>query len=288
MSDKISLILNRIHQEFPDLKWDNFEYINHGWDHDVVILNDKTVFRFPNSPEYKTILKDEVRLMAYLKNKINITIPQYKYVSSDHSFAGYEIIPGDSLTVAKFSSIPSGDRSNITKQLASFFTSLHMVELNEIKKFNIPYEKPIEYDVRDLSMRFLKPNLDKQDFVNVMRVIEEVDQLTEEQCPQVLVHNDISPKHIIWDAENKKVGIIDFSDRSIGDPALDFAELYLYGKTFVDQVYELYEGAKYEKFLGRAKVYMRRTGVSLMAHSFKDEKVSFKEAKKIFDLSLNC
>ena len=37
--------------------------------------------------------------------------------------------------------------------------------------------------------------------------------------PTTLIHGDLSGEHVLWDAENQQVNIIDFSDRSIGDPA---------------------------------------------------------------------
>jgi aminoglycoside 2''-phosphotransferase len=41
----------------------------------------------------------------------------------------------------------------------------------------------------------------------------------------VLVHRDLAPEHILVDDDGRVVGLIDFEDAAIGDPAIDFAGL---------------------------------------------------------------
>lgn len=164
---------------------------------------------------------------------------------------------------------------------------MHTLDVSEmIKKYHVAHEKPLEEQLKSLGEKYLKPNLSKAEYQKVKAVISELNQLEAAKVPLVLTHSDISPKHIIWDLENKSVGVIDFSDRCIVDPAIDFTELYLYSPDFVEQVYDLYCGPKDPEFLNRAKIHLRRVGVHMMAHSFKNQKISFKEAKRIFDKAM--
>ncbi|HEY3609253.1 MAG TPA: phosphotransferase [Pseudonocardiaceae bacterium] len=41
----------------------------------------------------------------------------------------------------------------------------------------------------------------------------------------VLVHRDLAPEHILVDDDGRVVGLIDFEDATVGDPAIDFAGL---------------------------------------------------------------
>lgn len=41
----------------------------------------------------------------------------------------------------------------------------------------------------------------------------------------VLVHRDIAPEHVLVDDSGRVVGLIDFEDAAVGDPAIDFAGL---------------------------------------------------------------
>ncbi len=277
-------LLGQIHKEFPELKWERYNYLNNGWDHEVIILDDKLAFRFPNSPEYLRVLEDEIALLHFLGAKVKIKIPQYKYVASDHSFAGYQLIKGAELTESVFGTLSEQGRSNIAEQLAGFFTILHTLDVNEmVEQYHVAHERPLEERLKSLSEEFLKPNLSVEEYRKVEGVIAETEQIDYTKVPHVLTHSDISPKHIIWNSEDKSVGVIDFSDRCIGDPAGDFTELYLYSPEFVEQVYDLYRGPKDPEFLNRAKIHLRRVGVHMMAHSFKNQKISFEEAKRIFD-----
>jgi aminoglycoside phosphotransferase (APT) family kinase protein len=101
--------------------------------------------------------------------------------------------------------------------------------------------------------------------------------------PKVFLHGDIYSTHLLWDSKDKKLGLIDFSDMNIGDPAFDFAELYEYGQEFIEQVYKLYKGPKDDSFLERAWIYQRWVGVFMMINHFETHKTSFEVARQTFD-----
>ena len=74
-----------------------------------------------------------------------------------------------------------------------------------------------------------------------------------------------------------KSNIIDFSDRSIGDPALDFGGLHAYGHEFAERVLEHYGGPGDEGTLRRAQMYFRRTALETMADSLQGYPCTFEE-----------
>ena len=96
---KAEFFLKKIKREFPDLGWSTYTHLTHGWDHDVIILDNKIVFRFPKSKEYAALLKDEIQLLPYLKRKVNAGIPEYKFIFKDKSAAGYPILAGRELSL---------------------------------------------------------------------------------------------------------------------------------------------------------------------------------------------
>ena len=95
--------------------------------------------------------------------------------------------------------------------------------------------------------------------------------------PTALVHGDLAGEHILWDAEHSQVNIIDFSDRFIGDPALDFAGLMGYGHEYATRVLERYRGPKDEGTLRRARLYFRQTALETMAHALQGYPCTFEE-----------
>jgi len=278
-------LLKRIKYEFPKISWNNYEFLNHGWDHEVIILDNKLVFRFPNSSKYLSAFKDEVNLLNYLVTKTKTKIPNYKYVVSDYSFAGYEIIPGTELSEELFQLLTIEEKQKIAEQLAEFLTAIHTVNVNELSRFNIATADMVSEakKLRKQVNKFLQGVLTKDEYAQVLQILEEVDVIVNKPLPVALIHNDISSSHIIWDSVSKTVGIIDFSDRCLSDPAYDFMELFLYGKVFAEQVFGMYEGLKDEEFLHRAWVYLKRLGVYILVDSFINDKITYKKAKTLFD-----
>lgn len=280
-----AVLLKRIKYEFPRISWDDYEFLNHGWDHEVIILDNKLVFRFPNSSKYLSAFKDEVNLLNYLTQKTKTKIPSYKYVASDYSFAGYEIIPGEELSEELFQMLTEEEKRKVAEQLAEFLTALHTVPVNELGRFNITTANMVSEakKLREQTNKFLQGVLTKDEYSQVLQILEEVDVIVNKPLPTALIHNDISASHIIWDSVSKTVGIIDFSDRCFSDPAYDFMELYLYSEALMTHVYDLYNGPKDEDFLHRVRIYLKRLGVYILVDSFINDKITFKRAKTFFD-----
>ncbi|MFA6076465.1 MAG: phosphotransferase [Candidatus Paceibacterota bacterium] len=130
-------LLSKISQEFPNLKWKNAEHNTEGWDHYVIILDNKYVFRFPRTKQYLKVLKNEVFLLEYLKNKVKIPIPQYAYIAKDKSFAGYSLIPGTQLRKKVFESVSEKTKHALAKQIADFLSSLHKIPNEAVKKYGV-------------------------------------------------------------------------------------------------------------------------------------------------------
>ena len=98
----------------------------------------------------------------------------------------------------------------------------------------------------------------------------------------MLLHGDVYSNHLLWDAGHQQLGIIDFSDMTLGDPAFDLAELYEYGQAFVEEVYFYYTGPKDNTFLERAWQYQYWVGVYMITEHFVYQKTSFEKAQETF------
>ncbi|MGC8461431.1 MAG: phosphotransferase [Candidatus Dormibacteria bacterium] len=82
----------QIAHTFPTLQWNRAQLLDHGWDHEVVILDSTLVLRFPRTSEYQERLHDEIRLLDVLTPLLHVRIP--KYTRSAASVAGYTIVHG--------------------------------------------------------------------------------------------------------------------------------------------------------------------------------------------------
>ncbi len=245
-------------------------------------LDNKYIFRFPNSHEYLPVLKDEVKLLAYLEGRTKARIPHYAYVAKDFSFAGYDMLPGRALNLDIFNSLNESEHGVVAKDIARFLSDLHSIKIEELGKFNIGPEKPFGGydDVNELALKYIKPNFSASEYEMIDEMLKDIAKVQKYPQPARLTHGDIAPKHLLWDG--KELGIIDFSDRSISDPAMDFAELYTYGGAFVQKVYGLYGGPdKDVHFLDRAKSYMKAIGIYALANTYRTNRITHDEAVKL-------
>lgn len=269
------------------MDWDNYAFIDVGWDHEVIQLDDKYIFRFPNSSEYQSVLRDEIRLLSYLSDRITTLIPNYTYVPQDFSFGGYPMLQGESVSPELFRSMPEDIQDMFAGEVASFLSDLHAVDVNELTEFNISYEAEFAgyANVGAEASKYLKPNLSAAEYGSIRDMLIDIEYAKQSTQPSCLIHGDIAPKHIIWNVETKSIGLIDFSDRSISDPAYDFAELYTYGEPFVNKVYTLYKSPnKNEKFLPRAKAYMKAIGIHSIASTYRTNKMKYDEAMRLLKI----
>ena len=269
--------LQRIREEFPDVTWTSHRYLTHGWDHSVLILDEAVVFRAPKAPAYRHALADEARLLRYLQPRVDVGIPDYVYESADGSFASYPLLPGRELDIATFGGLSEAEKEGIANRLARFLTAVHATPKSVARECGVSERDPQkdhEDLVRDVEALVL-PRLAPHEIDVIRAFLTELAAEVKPTRPTALVHGDLDGQHILWDAENEHVSIIDFSDRSIGDPALDLAGLLAYGHRFVEQVLEQYRGPRDEGTLRRAGLYFRRTSLETMADSLQGYPCSF-------------
>ncbi len=281
---KLDFFLRRIREEFPEIEWKNYRYLTRGWDHVVVILDSKTVFRAPKDSPYKNELQNEIQLLRYLKEKVKVGIPEYSYVSRDGSFAGYNMLKGRELTPSSFRRMNASEKEIVAEQLAQFVTTLHSTPKSAIKKFHVKsdnQQKLYKELVRD-TKKILFPLLHKLEVQLIEQYFVELKKALNHKFPSALVHNDLASEHILWDAKNKQINIIDFSDRSFGDPASDFTGFFEYGLKFAKRVFDSYGGKKDDQMFSRSQLYFKGIPLHLMKDSLLGFPCTFKQGYTMF------
>ncbi|MCY3843384.1 MAG: aminoglycoside phosphotransferase family protein [Acidobacteria bacterium] len=273
------LFLRRIREEFPDVAWTSHRYLTHGWDHAVLILDEALVFRAPKTEAYRDALANEARLLRHLRPRVDVGIPDYVYESADGSFAGYPLLTGRELDVATFRGLSETERERIAEQLATFLTAVHETPKSVARKCGVSEQDPRKdyEDLRRDTEKLVLPRLAPHEVRVARAFLAELAAELRSTPPTCLVHGDLTGAHILWDAENQQVNIIDFSDRSIGDPALDFDGLMGYGHDFAGRVLERYRGRKDDGLLRRAHLYFRRGSLETMADALQGYPCTFEE-----------
>lgn len=256
-------------QQFPKTK---YKLLGEGYDNWVYEIGGKTLIRIPKTPLYKKKLLQEVQLLELLSSKSPLSIPEYTLVAIDGSFGVYEKIIGKPLTLKTYRSLKPKIQNKIAVELGFFISTLHSLPAKQVSKLGF-----IDYKSKNPKTEYTKRRktihsvLNKKESKAVDTIQTQFFTLPKHK-KKVLVHHDLSDEHILLSTNNKKItGIIDFSDASFADPALDFAWIWELGEEFVHEVYKNYTH-KDETFLERSRLFWFQNILSQIYHHVKNQK----------------
>jgi aminoglycoside phosphotransferase (APT) family kinase protein len=179
--------------------------IQEGWDSLVLDVDGEWIVRVPRRAEVREWMAKEVRLLAELAPALPVPVPGFEVVedAGDVFFVAYRKLPGE----------PVGDPPvSLAPELGRFLAALHGFQ----PSFELPrYRDPVERFRREVL-----PLLERDE----RRRAEAMFEPCMSSPAFVLLHADLGPSHILHDGPSL-TGVIDWSDASLGDPALDFAWL---------------------------------------------------------------
>ncbi len=264
---EITRYLEMIGVHFPDLIVEHVTPITAGWDSFVLEVNGEIIFRFPRRPDVDTQLTREMALLPKLAGALPVQIPRFEFVASDAGdnpglFVGYRKIAGIQLADQH---IEGAQKSSMAWQLANCLRALHAfpveraVELGTLAH-DIDTWRNQYVDLRRRTDEWLAPHLIRAERRRLDRFWEA--HLEDERLfrfTPALIHGDLGTEHILCEPERGAlVGIIDWGDARIGDPALDFAGfLGDFGEAFTESVIRFYAPDDDGSILKRAGFYTR-------------------------------
>lgn len=242
--------------------------LTHGCDHDVLLLDERLVFRFPKRDDYLPRFRAEVRLLAAAGRSLPLAVPQYAYLPPDLDFGGYPLLPGRELRPEHVAAMAADARKRIAVQLAQFITALH--DLSTEVAVVAGFEHDYWWSQSNTAARYelIRPALEPHLNADEIRWLDEqFAWYLSRHIPQraVILHGDLAPDHLLFDpSRGQLTGIIDFADVEIGDPAIDFAGLWDYGEPFADETLEAYGGVVDRELRERSRFMGRVLGAEIM------------------------
>ena len=201
-----------------------------GWDFHVFVVEAGTVegdwvFRFPRNETAASALEHEFALLPTLAARLPVHIPRYEHRGewNGHPFGGYRYVDGLPLEPGALT-VPV-----IAQQLGAALHALHAFP-PELAKARLGISDPIAVwrdetrdfiaDVRARALPLLPTALQEP----AASLFERVEAMLELPPALTLVHRDLGLVHVLGESDHI-TGIIDWSDASIGDPAIDFAAI---------------------------------------------------------------
>ena len=183
--------------------------IDDGYDFVVAIVDDDWVFRFPRRAAVEAALEVEIVLLPALAPALPVDVPSFAHISRDPLFVGYRLIRGEALV--------DEDADGVR----AFLEALHALDPS-----GPPLEQPdwVEaYRVQCAEFeRLVLPFLDNDRRAQARRLFADAETLVD--FKPTLLHADLGPDHLLV-RDGRLVGVIDWGDARVGDPALDYAWL---------------------------------------------------------------
>jgi aminoglycoside phosphotransferase (APT) family kinase protein len=216
-----SIALRAVREQFPALECQRATHLGSGWASDVYLLDDRFVARFPRNVELAGWVGSDQAILGLVTTHLASAFVVPNVVGRGRAGAHF---PHDFLVCELVRGI-GADRlathsDEFISDLGHALTRIHAVPVDDARRVGL--SQP-EWDRYTGTLTFL--------------------------------HGDFSPDNIIIDPDNGRlVGVIDWGNAAIGDPALDFVPLVLSrGWTFVHAVLAAYQRPIDEGFVERVE-----------------------------------
>ncbi len=260
MDTKETKYFSYIKSKYPQIVIDkmecNFTDGKHG---DIVIVNEKDVFKFARYDWSVGYIDNEVNVINTIGRYFSITVPRAELI--EKGIGRFSYIRGEPLYRNALLQLGSRAQDMIAEQLADFLNQLHSIPLKG-DSFNKIAECQLTMSQEEWLMRCEEierkvfPYCDsysKEYFRQIFKPLFENEKFID--FKPALIHGDLSPYHIIFNKNiNRISGIIDFGLSGIGDPAYDIAILLdNYGESFIKRMSRLYKNIV--RYLDRARFY---------------------------------
>lgn len=254
---------------------DNYQYISHWWDYDVIIY-DNMIYRFPKWSKIKD-LAVEKRVLDIIRPYVSLPIPNFTIVDDD--FVVYPCIQWQILNDCDV--IYSDD---LILDLVWFIKQLHDIPLNyfdfvQSKSKSVTELRQWAYTTKDTMNIRLNWKVPSEVINNLHEYIDQL-CIAYESPATCMVHCDLQWDNIIYDQKIQKlVWIIDFSDCRTWVPELDFCRFAYKKDNLLERMVVAYRWYLDEWFIARARFFAKKTIIS----QIRNDKVYYDNFKSILD-----
>jgi aminoglycoside 2''-phosphotransferase len=257
MAKSLAALRQRVQEIMPDLVIEQFERNLDGTINDIVIVNNRWVFRFAKAEKYYELLAREQKLLELIRPHVGVAVPAVAYACADCWV--YPLLQGQPLDRIRVRRYDEATQGQLAGQLGVFLRQLHHIDISaasaNIPNTHAPVSQSRWLEIQAAVRTQIYPLLQRFQ-------VEYLDDLFDRALddPQffdyapTLIHGDLASYHILFDPEQRQItGVIDFGMAGVGDPANDFGLLIsIYGEAFVRRMRPAYPNL--DHYLPRARL----------------------------------
>jgi aminoglycoside phosphotransferase (APT) family kinase protein len=250
-----SIALAAVREQLPALECQRAAHLGSGWASDAYLLDDRFVARFPRNAEVAQWVDSDQAILGLVTSSLASEFCIPTVVGRGRAGAHF---PYDFL-VCEFVPGVGADRitapsEQLARDLGRALTSIHSVSVDDARKAG------------------LCPDGDNT-------------------RPLCFLHGDFRADNIIVDpASGRLVGVIDWGNAAIGDPAGDFVTVVLWrGWRFMHAVLDTYRRPIGEDFIDRVRLHAQLEALQWLTDSVKrglDTELHLTSLRNAFSLDL--
>ena len=250
MTERLLRYRENIAAACPELAMETAELFRAGQNNDLILVNGELIFRFPKYRQGIARLGRERAILNAVRGRLPLATPDYFYHNVDEeevgrAFVGYRKLPGSSLWSEEYAQISDeGTIDRLATDVASFLQTLHATPLDSISMPLGPPDSQAGWQdmfsrIREVVYPHLTAEARRWTTERFAAFLEDDEQFA---FSKVLRHGDFGTSNTLYSSEQRRVvGIIDFGHAGVGDPAVDFAGLYVsYGEPFLRRCARVY------------------------------------------------
>jgi aminoglycoside phosphotransferase (APT) family kinase protein len=205
----------------PQFAGGNFVTLTDGWD-SVALECDSWIFKFPRHADAEARLRREVALLAFLKPRVTMQLPQMVLHEGPVPFSQHLKIPGSSLETPQYLALDEGRRNALATRMAQLYAELHALPLNRMQTVGAtgvdPWMSPDEIVAN------AEPKLPRGTKGFMKRTVAAYRKLTIEGDELVYGYFDGHGWNMAFDHETGTLnGVFDFADSGFGSRHRDLS-----------------------------------------------------------------
>lgn len=205
----------------PELSGVSFTVLDAGWDSVAVDAGGEYIFKFPRDSKAAATLEKEARLLAVVRPRVSMTIPDLELIPGPPLFSRHRKIPGDHLLAEDYARLPEPARQALAAELALFYHQLHRVGHAEISAAGATLVG--NWPAADELARDLRPLLGEEQYRVAEEALARWENLPPDPCGTIYGFFDGHGWNMAFDHGNQRLGgIFDFADSGFGDLHREF------------------------------------------------------------------
>lgn len=217
--------------------------LGQGLDNTAFLVDGLLVLRVSDGPS----VVREARLLDVLAPRLSVPVPVPRFADADAGVLAYLLLPGRRL-------LGQPAFPGLARHIGSFLRELHSI------------------DPAAFGDALPRDDADPAEYVENLEGPEDLIAALSATVPPpadqyVVAHADLGAEHLLAVGE-ELTGVIDWSDATVTDPALDFARLYRdFGRAFLSSVADAYGGLDdTDRTMRRVQFYARCAALEDLAY----------------------